>query len=1145
MDTKKNKSGDNSFFQSELPSEQITKIDEIIGVFVSDSTQELEISFKNINYSNYVRIMNHYVETTEEKNISGYTSLDINIVLKGGNNLRVTLLGEEEISNFINTHSNSNRDHILSVITKMTPSDNILMMFKNRAEKTDLYVDEFDAYVRATQETNITDIKSSLDVKEVEHIVYRYKTRISFQINSTAHLDITEVNEDRRLSELFNKQTLHEIELEFSNHKIKKSSFYDLFYQVLNVIQDSAVPIPHSEITNVISSYKSLLHTGDAHTLDMRAAISIEPQHIINFIPNKYAVTDKADGERYFLIILESGIYLLSTNLVVHKLDVIVSDSTYIGTILDGELIRILGKNLYLAFDVVYHNKTDYRSDNTYNLPVRVKVLQEIIDKAFGTYLSLEDYSEKHTEMELNQIWTYYTVELKKYWEKMTKKIKNSETSYFVTCKNYLIPYGIDSAEVFMYANLMWKLFVYNKVVPYKLDGIIYTPINTPYMVRVNYNDLDSQPLEYKWKQPSLNSIDFYIRFTKDENNKDVVIFDEGDVKAERGYKVCALFVGQSKGSYENPIPFKVNGINQQAYLPLSDGEARDVEGNLINDGTVVEFVYDISKTDIDNMYKWTPLRTRYDKTESVIKYHKKYGNNLNIAIRIWRTIVNPITEDIIMSLANPQTFPREIEKLTKPIGIKAPYYSKKTSEAGGMRAFNNWVKSNMISTYCTGKLSVLDIGCGRGGDLMKFIKADVKEYVGTDIDNDGLYTIKNSANSRYKKFKQTLRNVPDMKFINADSRGLFNVDAQLAILPSMVPANKKLIESYLSGKKKYEVINCQFSMHYYISDEISWSNFVVNLRDHLESNGYFIATCFDGEFLYNRLKGKNKLTVNYVDSKGNKKTFFEITKMYDDADYDGNKIGMGIDLYNSLISERTEREYLVFSGDLEKSLKENCGLELVETDTFHNLFSLYKTYFTSELESPSKKTEEIRKFYHMLDPLYHDQYTTDQIDYTLASFKFAMLYRYYVFKKKSTTIDATQPSRVIAINYKINVGRILTPHFEANKIVIDPHRKTNKINKIYHGILKSYPKFKPSVYLIRHTIPTEEVDDHTFSRNKFEYTKVKDGTDPKILLLYKSPDKYFYPIYQQTPKQNKYLFSSDKFVSDLDLMVKLSNKYN
>src|SRR5579872_4576187 len=134
------------------------------------------------------------------------------------------------------------------------------------------------------------------------------------------------------------------------------------------------------------------------------------------------------------------------------------------------------------------------------------------------------------------------------------------------------------------------------------------------------------------------------------------------------------------------------------------------------------------------------------------------------------------------------------------------------------------------------------------------------------------------------------------------------------------------------------------------------------------------------------------------------------------------------------------------------------------------------------------------------------------------------MLYRYYVFKKKSTTIDATQPSRVIAINYKINVGRILTPHFEANKIVIDPHRKTNKINKIYHGILKSYPKFKPSVYLIRHTIPTEEVDDHTFSRNKFEYTKVKDGTDPKILLLYKSPDKYFYPIYQQTPKQNKYL---------------------
>lgn len=1161
MGTKKNKS--EKYFHDNLPSEQITRINEIIDIFVSDSTQELEVSFKNINYSNYVRIMRYYADTTDESMISGYTSLDINLVMKGGNTLRVTLSDETELSKFISTYSNSTRDHIIDNLSKLKPSSKIQLMLKNRADRVDLFMEEYDAYLKSTEETPIDDIRSSIDTKSVENILYRYKTRISFAIDTTAKLDITEVNASKRLSDLLSAPTIHEIELEFVDHKIKNTMFYEVLYDVLKIMQDSSLPISRTEANNVIAAYKKLLKTGDAYTLDMRSAISLESQHIIKFIPNRYAITDKADGERYFVILLESGIYLISTNLVVRKTDIQLADSAYIDTILDGELIKILNHNVFMAFDVVYHNKTDYRNDDTYTLPVRKKVLDEVIDKGFGTYIHIEDYSEKHSEMELGKIRSYYTTELKKYWTKMTERITKCKTHDFITRKDYLIPYGIDCAEVFMYADLVWKLYVYNKIVPYKLDGIIYTPINAPYMIKVNYSDLDAYPLEYKWKQPSLNSIDFYIRFVKDENGKDVVIYDDADSRDTTtttttttttvdgggvGYKVCTLFVGQNRGSTESPIPFRVDGINQQAYLPLTDGEARDNEGDLINDGTVVEFTYDISKTDIDNMYKWIPLRTRYDKTESVAKYSKKYGNNLNIAIRIWKTIVNPVTENIIMSLSNPATYAREIEKLSKPSSTKsvAPYYQKRTNDAAGMRAFNNWIKSNMINTYCQNKESVLDIGCGRGGDLLKFINASIKEYVGTDIDNDGMYTIKESAISRYKKFKKTMRNVPDMKFINVDSRGLFNVSAQEAILPSMVPANKKLIETYLNGNKKYSVINCQFSMHYYISDEISWSNFMTNLKNHLEDNGYFLVTCFDGEFLYNRLKGKNKMTVTYTDPKGNKKTFFEITKMYDDAEYDGNKIGMGIDLYNSTISERVEREYLVFADELEKNMKENCGMELVETDTFYSLFNLYKHYFTSNIDAKAsnKKTEEIRKFYHMLDPEYHDQYTSEQIDYTSASFKFSMLYRYFVFKKV-TKLDVTQPSRVVGINYKINVGRVLMPHFEANKIVIDPTRKTNKINKIYHAIRKSYPKSKPSVYLIRHTTPTENIDKHTFSRNKFEYSKIKEGDDHKILLLYKSPEKEFYPIYQQTPKQNKYLFSSNKFMSELDFMVELSNKYH
>lgn len=49
------------------------------------------------------------------------------------------------------------------------------------------------------------------------------------------------------------------------------------------------------------------------------------------------------------------------------------------------------------------------------------------------------------------------------------------------------------------------------------------------------------------------------------------------------------------------------------------------------------------------------------------------------------------------------------------------------------LRKFNNWIKSVLISTYtqktqsflndkkCLGKLSILEIGCGKGGDLPKW----------------------------------------------------------------------------------------------------------------------------------------------------------------------------------------------------------------------------------------------------------------------------------------------------------------------------------------------------------------------------------------------------------------------------------------
>jgi SAM-dependent methyltransferase len=1163
-----NKIKQTNIFDNILTDDEYTKIESMIKKFHKTNDMELEVSFRNVDYPSYMRISQYLIDNVDEKNISAQNSLDISIILVDGNTYRVSIYENDDIDLFIQKFSRSQTDDIQKYLLDLKPSENIEIMLKDRGSADKLYIEDFGTVFKLTRETKIKNGISKPKVTGTEKMLYRYKNRYSFNINKNVRIDLTEVQESTNLWNLSKKHTIYEIEIEVISHNITIGMLFDEVNSILKIIQDSDIPVGKSEFLNVVQEYQSLLQTKNINHIDSRNVISIEAQHIVKFIPNKYAITDKADGERYFLFLTKEGTYLLSTNMVIKKIDIMVKDKKFYNMLLDGELIKNDNGYMFLAFDVVYFNNIDYRNNDKYTLTHRLDILNSIIDECFGNLIPFTEYTDKNTDLEMDKIKVFYTKELKSYWSSFTKKLQNAK-DIFISRKLYFVPYGIDSSEVFMYADLVWKLSVYSKLTPYKLDGIIYTPINSPYMIKVNSENLDSVPLEYKWKMASLNSIDFYIEFVKDANGLDAIFYDNAVVRTgANAYKICKLFVGISKGGQEKPVPFKVNSVEQKANIYLTDGEVTDIEGNVINDKTVVEFVFDITKPDIEDAYKWIPLRTRYDKTESVQRYGKKYGNNLNIAARIWRTIINPITEENIATLANPSTYSKEIERLSKHLETYNKqgfvYYQKKTRDAKGMRDFNNWIKSNMILTYCSGKHNVLDIGCGRGGDLIKFIHAGIDEYVGVDIDNNGLYVIDDSAYMRYKELRSKNKNVPPMYFIHADARARFNVESQESVLPNMTNFNKKLIETHLSGNKKYDIVNTQFTLHYYLSDQLSWSNFCKNINDHLEINGYVLVTAFDGKLIYDRLQGKQKMSVSYTDNKGNKNIFFEINKIYSDKDEIG--IGMAIDLYNSLISNPGTyiREYLVFPEFLTQSLKKNCGLDLVETDSFFNLFNLYKNYFTGEnignlssTDISGRRYKDIREFYLSLKPNSH---TDVEMDAAMASFKFSMLNRYYIFKK-TTKIDITEPSRIVGINHRINLGKILNPFFNSNRLIIDPSKKSSDINKIYHAIKDKYNSTKPSVYIIRHTIPADTIDSEVYKRNKLEFIKAKDGTDNKTLLIYKSPEKYFYPIYYQNSNYNiedlyqnrltyhdngptgSYLLNSDKIVDDMDILVALTEK--
>jgi len=83
-------------------------------------------------------------------------------------------------------------------------------------------------------------------------------------------------------------------------------------------------------------------------------------------------------------------------------------------------------------------------------------------------------------------------------------------------------------------------------------------------------------------------------------------------------------------------------------------------------------------------------------------------------------------------------------DETTKNFARKvADHYSRRTNqtleerEASPiihLKKLNNWIKSVLIQLYARPDDAVLDLACGKGGDLIKWDKARIGYYVGIDI---------------------------------------------------------------------------------------------------------------------------------------------------------------------------------------------------------------------------------------------------------------------------------------------------------------------------------------------------------------------------------------------------------------------------
>lgn len=133
--------------------------------------------------------------------------------------------------------------------------------------------------------------------------------------------------------------------------------------------------------------------------------------------------------------------------------------------------------------------------------------------------------------------------------------------------------------------------------------------------------------------------------------------------------------------------------------------------------------------------------------------------------------------------------------------------------------------------------LIVVDLCCGKGGDLAKYLKNDIAALVCVDNEASLLTGLKDSALNRWAEFKSRNASM-DTCFILADCRQ-----------PLFQTLNKRGVPI------EADVVSCFFALHYFFSTERDARSFFQNVKSLLKPDGVFIGTIIDGELMQEKLR--------------------------------------------------------------------------------------------------------------------------------------------------------------------------------------------------------------------------------------------------------------------------------------------------
>ena len=635
----------------------------------------------------------------------------------------------------------------------------------------------------------------------------------------------------------------------------------------------------------------------------------------------------------------------------------------------------------------------------------------------------------------------------------------------------------------------------------YYIDGLVYTPKALPVGALFDGDKPHfggTWDKVFKWKPPRDNSIDFEVRFV----GTPVPSLGPGGLPLVQRMD---LYVGYQSGHAFLPekAPGRISSLdallaaadprpyaswnqqqNQNNYTSRlfalggdgdgdggastastannKDGTVSSVDvhvdpaknrplckdGSVIEDHAVVEMVRD-EETGVAG--RWVPLRLRPDKD---------HGNDYNTAMNVWRSMCNPVDEEMVTGSVRLSADAYAFETPDVYYRRDAASWSRGRAASRVMRDFHNkWVKRMLLAKIFSPFMprqrgahlhakphqqrktvgggeprgehpegqqgaSVFDIACGKANDIAKYFEHGVTTIVGADKSGDNIENAFDGAYARVMDLRNG-RSGPELRdkarratvaFCEAD----FGVTVDNAYMDRVVDNDARAVMKLLWHgvmpsaassaatqqqqpmlapyrgivRRRFDVVACQFAIHYFMSSKRSLSAFMKNVDNLIKPGGLFVGTCLDGRAVDRAFRGGGD-GATIRGTRGGR-LVWSVTKLYDRLDEDDtiyNNFGKKLRVFVETINQPID-EYVVDFDLLTAELathdivaltaeeSEALGLLRGHTGTFRDVFD----------EHNASGNREFRETIgaHMTDE----------------EKRYSFLNRWFVFKKRRGSAD-------------------------------------------------------------------------------------------------------------------------------------------